>query len=228
MDAWLAPGGGAVKLSAAAMKMQARWLRRARPRPFGFAPGSMHPVPARIDDAWGASTLSSGVATILGLRTAVYTMSISYGDRDDPRAPAALIISDFHRDYQDRDLEDELRHSASRWGSPARAPDPGPEDSGTRPDIISVSIDVTVTSSRRPLSLLRLREFSAFQFREGSVLVTVLARHLEPQFPGIVRLTDLEPLLSPLEHPDKEAIAAAFAELRRQRGDQSRNQAPES
>lgn len=43
-DAWIAPDGGAVTLSVLAMKMQARWLRRARPRPFGFAPGSTHPA----------------------------------------------------------------------------------------------------------------------------------------------------------------------------------------
>lgn len=85
-DAWNAPGGGAVKLSVAAQKMQARWLRRARPRPLGFAPGSAHPVPERIGEAHGSGILSSGVASLLGFRTAVWTMSIVYADASPPPA----------------------------------------------------------------------------------------------------------------------------------------------
>lgn len=231
MDAWLAPGGGAVQLSAAAMKMEARWLRRARPRPFGFAPASAHPVPERIEEAYGASTLLSGVATILGLRTAVHTMSVCYGDRADPLASAAKIFSDFHQDYQHRDLEEELRHAVGQWGRRAEAPDVVPEDgtAGDSPnDVTSVTIDVVVAGGHRAVSTLRLQELSAFQFRDEGVLVTVLARHMGPQFPDIVRLTDLGPMLSALEHPDKDMIATALAEMRRQHIEQRRNQTPPS
>lgn len=73
-----------MKLTIQAMKMQARWLRRARPQPFGFAPGSAHPALAQLGEAHGAGTLSSGAASPLGLRTAVHTMSVSYGDTADP------------------------------------------------------------------------------------------------------------------------------------------------
>lgn len=226
-EAWLAPGGGAVKLSAEAMKMQARWLRRARPRPFGFAPASAHPVPEWIDEAYGAGTLSSGVATILGLRTAVHTMSVCYGDSADPLAPAAAIVSDFHQDYQDRDLAQELQDAAGRWGRGAEAPDVAADNGEAdvlRPDVTSITIDVVVSGRSRPVSMLRLRDFSAFQLRDGGVLVTVLARHMGPQFPDIVRLTDLEPMLSALERPDNHMIATALAEMRRQHTEQSRNQ----
>lgn len=211
------------------MKMEARWLRRARQRPFGFAPASVHPVPERVERAYGASTLLSGVATILGLRTAVYTMSVCYGDRADSLASAAKIVSDFHRDYQHRDLEEELRYAAGQWGRQAEAPDVVPEDGkagDSQNDVTSVTIDVVVAGRHRAASTLRLREFSAFQLRDGGVLVTVLARHMGSQFPDIVRLTDLEPMLSALEHPDKEVIATAIAEMRRQHIEQRRNQAP--
>src|SRR5580658_6025586 len=136
-DAWNAPGGGAVKLSVQAMKVQARWLRRARPRPYGFAPGSAHPVPVQLDGAHGAATLSSGVATVLGLRTAVRTMSVRYGDANAPSAPAARIISDFHRDYHDRDLEETLREAAASWAGQQDAPDAagaGGQLGGSRPE----------------------------------------------------------------------------------------------
>lgn len=231
MDAWLAPGGGAVKLSAWAMKRQAQWLRRARQRPFGFAPGSAHPVPGRIEDAYGAGTLWSGAKAILGLRTAVHTMAVCYGDRADPGAPAATIVSDFRKDYRDRGLEEELREAASRWGLRAQAPDAGPEDGEAghwRPDVAPVTIDVIVAGRRRPVSMFRLREFSAFQLRDKAVLVTVVVRHMGPQFPDIVRLIDLEPMLSALDRPDMEAIAAALAEMRRQHTGHRPNQGPGS
>lgn len=223
-DAWVAPGGGAVKLSAQAMKMEARWLRRARPRPFGFAPGGAHPGPGRIGEAYGAGTLSSGVATMLGFRTAVHTMSIYYGEATDPRAPAAKIISDFHRDYHDRDLEEELLHVAGKWAAPADAAAGDGRADDARPKVTSDTIDVVVSGRRRPVPILRLGEFSAFQLGDEGVLVTVLARHLGPQIPGIVRLTDTEPMLSALEHPDPEAIAGAIAEMRRRHIEQMRNQ----
>jgi hypothetical protein len=228
-DAWLAPGGGAQKLCAEAMKMEVRWLRRARPRPFGFAPGSAHPVPERIEHAYGAGTLSRGIATILGLRTAVHTMSICYGDRADPLAAAAEIVSDFHHDYQDRRLDEELRDAAGRWGRHAEPSDVVPEDGQvghTPPKVTPVTTDVAIAGRLRPLAMLPLGDFSAFQFRDEGVLVTVIARHMGPQFPDIVRLTDLEPMLSAMEHPDKELIATAFAEMRRQHIEQRRNQPP--
>ncbi|HWF82262.1 MAG TPA: hypothetical protein VN695_16910 [Streptosporangiaceae bacterium] len=226
-DAWIAPDGGAVTLSVQAMKMEARWLRRARPRPFGFAAGSAHPAPERIGEACGAGTPSSGIATVLGFRTAVQTMSILYGDPADPLAPAAEVISDFHRDYQDRDLEESLRDAASNWAGRAAAPDPVAEDrrvSGSRAEVTSAINDVVVSGRRRPVSVLRLADFSGLQIGEDGVLVTILARHLGPELPGIVRLTDLEPMLSVLEHPDREVIAAAFAERRHRHIEQMRRQ----
>jgi hypothetical protein len=230
-DAWNAPGGGAVKLSVLAMKMQARWLRRARPRPFGFAPGGAHPMPAGIEDAYGAGTLSRGLATVLGLRTAVHTMSVRYGDADSASAPAARIISDFHRDYRDRDLEEMLRQAAAGWAGQQDARDARDADgqvSGSRPKITPAAIDVVVSGRRRPVSLLRLGEFSAFRIREGGAVGTVLTRHLGPQFDDIVRLrpADLEPMLSAMENPDQELIAAALAEVRRRHIEQMRNQTP--
>jgi hypothetical protein len=172
--------------------------------------------------------LSSGVATILGLRTAVQTMSILYGDAADPLAPAARIISDFHLEYQDRDLQEALLDAAGKWAGRAEAPEAAVGGDGrvggSRAEVTSATIDVVVSGRRRPVSMLRRGEFSAFQAGEEGVLVTVLARHMEPQFPDIVRLTDLEPMLSVLEHPDRELIAAALAEGRRRHIEQMRNQ----
>lgn len=229
-DMWNAPDGGAVTLSIQAAKIQARWLRRAWPRPFGFAPGSAHPAPMRIGEAHGAGTLSSGVAAMLGLRAQVHTMSIDYGEAVDPAsAPAAKIISDFHRDYQDRDLEEALLKAAGLWAGRQDAPDvlaaDGPA-SGFRAGIMSAAIDVVVLGRRRPVSLLRLEEFSAFQIGEEGVLVTVLARDVGPQFPDIVRLrrADLEPMLSAMENPDRDLIAAALAETRHQHIERMRSQ----
>lgn len=158
-------------------------------------------------------------------------MSVCYGDRADPLASAAEIISDFHEDYQCRDLEEEFRKALDRWAGQAEAPDVIPEDGqagDSRREVTSVTIDVVVTGRRRPVSMLRLREFSAFQLRAEGVLVTVLARHMGSPFPDFVRLTDLEPMLSALEHPDKDVIAAAFAGMRRRHTEQRRNQTPRS
>ena len=226
-EAWIAPDGGAVKLSVQVMKMEARWLRRARPRPFGFAPGSAHPAPERIGEAHGAGTLSSGIATVLGFRTAVQTMSIRYGDPADPLAPAAQVISDFHWDYQDRDLQESLLHAVSNWAGRAASQDPAAGDmpvSGSRAEVTSAINDVVVSGRRRPVPVFRLADFSALQIGEEGVLVTVLARHLGPELPDIVRLTDLEPMLSALEHPDRDVIATAFAERRHRHIEQMRNQ----
>ncbi len=233
-DAWNAPDGGAVKLSIQATKMEARWLRRAKPRPFGFAPGSAYPAAGRIGEAHGAGTLSSGVATLLGVRTPVHTMSISYGDAaDPPSAPAARVISDFHRDYQGRDLEEALLEAAAEWTGQQDAPDAAGSDGqagGPRPEVTPATIDVVVSGRRRPVPVLRLGKFSAFQISEEGVLVTVLARYMGRQFPDIVRLrpADLEPMLSAMDNPDRELIAAALAELRRQHIEQMRNQAHHS
>jgi hypothetical protein len=224
-EAMVAPNGRAVGLSVKMMKVKARCLRRARPRPFGFAPGSAHPVPPRIGEAHGSGTVSSGVATALGLRTAVWTMTIIYGDAANPSAPAARIVSDFHREYQDRDLEDTLLDRPTRWPgrTEAAAPARG-QVSGARPEFTSETLDVAVSGRRHSVPMLVLGEFSAFQIRDQGVLVTVRARHMGPAFPEIVSLTDLEPMLYALEHPDREAIAAAFAEKRRQQIEQMRNQ----
>lgn len=58
--------------------------------------------------------------------------------------------------------------------------------------------------------------------------MTVLARHMGPEFPDIVRLTDLEPMLSALEHPDMELISAVLTEGRRRHIEQMRNQTRDS
>ncbi|HTA14941.1 MAG TPA: hypothetical protein VK781_08805 [Solirubrobacteraceae bacterium] len=232
-DAWVAPDGGAVKLSEQALKMQAGWLRRAKPQPFGFAPSSARPEPERIGNAHGAGTLSSGIATMLGARTPVHTMSMRYGDAADAQAPAAEIISDFHREMQDRDLEETLRDAPEEWTGPTEddldldALTRSWQDSDSQPDIASATIDVVVLGRRRPVPMLLLGDFSAFQFSEGGVLVTIVARHMEPQFPDIVRLSDLEPLISEMERrletPEaKEAAAAYFAEHRRQEAERQR------
>jgi hypothetical protein len=147
-DAWNAPDGGAVKLVVLATRMEARWLRRARPRPFGFAPGSAHPAPERIGAAHGAGRLSSGAASVLGFRTAVRTMSIRYGDAADREAPAAEVISDFHREYQDRELGEALLDESGRWAGHAEAP-----DTASRTEVVSAAIDVVVSGRRRPVSL---------------------------------------------------------------------------
>jgi hypothetical protein len=218
-----------VRLSIWATQRQAQWLRRARPRPFGFAPGSAHPAPERIGEAHGAGTLSSGVASMLGLRSPVHTMSISYGGAaDPPTAPAAEIISDFHRDYQDRDLAEALLEAAAEWAGRADLPDAVDADaqaSGSRPEVTSATLDVVVSGRRRLVPMLGLGEFSAFQISDEGVLVTVLARRMGPEFPDIVRLSDLEPMLSATEDLDRATVAAALAESRRQHIEQMRNQA---
>jgi hypothetical protein len=47
---------------------------------------------------------------------------------------------------------------------------------------------------------------------------------MTPEFPESARLADLEPMISGLAHPDREAIATAFAEERRRRIEEMRSQ----
>jgi len=192
-----------------------------------FAPQSAHPAPGRIAEAHGAGTLSSGAASVLGFRTAVRTMSIRYGDAADPLAPAAEVISDFHREYHDRDLREALLDASGTWAGHAKAPDSASasgQAADSRAGVTSEGTDVVVAGRQRPVSVLRLGKFSAFQVREEGVLVTVLARNMGPRFPGLVRLTDLEPMLSAMENIDTELIAAALAERRQEHIEQMRNQ----
>jgi hypothetical protein len=218
------PSDRAVDWSIRAGQMEARWLRRARPRPFGFAPGSAHPVPERIGEADGTDTLSFWVAKMLGFRVAVGRMSIIYGDAGDPAAPVAEITSAFHREWQHIwDVETELRDAVLKWAELAEAPeafDPyGPHARGLRAaaranrsvKVTKASIDVVASGGRHRAELLGLGECSAFRVRQDDVQVTVVARHLGPEFPEIVRLTDLEPMISARYRIDREATAAALA-----------------
>lgn len=43
--------------------------------------------------------------------------------------------------------------------------------------------------------------------------MTVLANRMEPEFPEIARLTELEPMISAQCHIDREATAAAFTRV---------------
>jgi hypothetical protein len=161
---------------------------------------------------------------MFGFRTIpVGRMSITYGAAGDPAAPAAEIISAFRREYQlIWSLEVELRDAAEKW---RRAADPDTvqlsatyerkERAAAREDrtipVTSARIDVVVSARPRSVSMLRLGECSGFQVRQDGVLVTVLARHMGPEFPDIVRLTDLEPMIAARYSIDREAIAAALA-----------------
>lgn len=159
LDAWNAPDGGAVKLAVLATRMEARWLRRARPQSFGFAPESEHPAPVRIGEAHGSGRLSSAAASALGFRTAVRTMSIRYGDAADPLAPAAEVISDFHREYHDRDLREALLDASRTWAGRAGAPGAllaGGQATDPQAEVTPEEADVVVTGRRRHVPVLRL------------------------------------------------------------------------
>ena len=96
---------------------------------------------------------------------------------------------------------------------------------GSRPEVTPTAIDIVVSGRRRQVPALRLGQFSAWQIGEQGVLVTLLARHMGAEFPDIVRLADLRPMLAALENPDRGLVAAAIAEMRRQHIEQRRNQA---
>ncbi len=232
------PSDRTVDWSIRAKQREARWLRRARPRPFGFAPGTAHPMPERIGEARGETTMLRLFASTLGLPTRpspVLRMSIIYRDTADPAAPAAEVTSAFYRDYQHIwDLETELRDAVLKWAEQAEAPeafDPsGPfartlraaaRDDRTVP-VTKARVDVVVSGCRQSVSMLGLGDCGAFQIREEGVLVTVVARHMGPESPEIVRLTDLEAMIAARSHIDRDAIVATLskapaygAELRR-------------
>ena len=114
-------------------------------------------------------------------------MSIGYGDSADLAAPTAEIISDFHQEYQDRDLEEALWRAAGKWAG--RAETLGAAADGKAGDasaeVTSGMAHVVVSGRQRPAPVLRLGEFSAFQVTEEGVLVTVVARHMGVRFPDV-------------------------------------------
>jgi hypothetical protein len=139
--------------------------------------------------------------------------------------------SDFHREYHDRDLREAFLDVSGAWAGRAGAPEAVAakgqvEDSWAEVGV--ATIDVVVSGRRRPVPVLRIGRFSAFQVREEGVLVTVLASNMELRFPGLVRLTDLELMLFAMENIDTELIAEALAEERREHIEQMRNQTPHS
>jgi hypothetical protein len=228
----ISPDSPVVELNVQAMRLQARKLRLARVRPFGFAPGSAHPTPPGIVDVNGPGTLSSGLANVLGFRAAVWSMSISYGDVADRAAPAAMVYSDFHhQSHEARNLEETMLGVASRWRDQATAPGGvaaaagiGEGQGSAGPTgLTSARCEVSISGVRRQVPLLRLAEFSAWQSSHDKVLVTVVARHMDAEFPELVRLADLEPMIQPLEHPDRNAIAAAYTAMRNRHTEQMRH-----
>ena len=203
----------AARLALMAMRAQVRQIRKAAPRPFGFAPTDTRPVLGTIGDVWGSGTIRGALAGRLGLRPAIWTMIMKYGPEAGLAADCVEIISDLHEDPRDtRAVEDALASAVDL--------DVGGDRSGGRMpieldlgEVSTGTIEITVQGNRRAVPILHLRDYCGFQFRSDGVLATVVARNLTSQLPEFVRLTDLEPFLQAMEQVDRGELAAWFAAL---------------
>jgi len=221
-DGLVAPDGLAVRLSIQAAKAEARWLRRVRPRPFGFAAGSSHPEPATIGQAHGPATPVSGLATLLGSRTPVWTMKICYGGADPPR-PRAWVITDFHRDMQDRDVRHSLLTAAADWSGARVAGWWADETDIDDSNFATGTADIRVDGHEVTVTVVEQSPARAFQLWRDGVLITVVARDMT-EFPELARLNDLEPMLTAMENVDRNLVASVLAEERRRQIEEMRRQ----
>jgi hypothetical protein len=75
--------------------------------------------------------------------------------------------------------------------------------------------EITVRGVRRAVPTGDHAHYSALQFEDDGVLVSVATRHLRwSDLPELVRIDDLEPYLRPLENIDPEVVAAYFQSRR--------------
>lgn len=142
------------------------------------------------------------------------TMILRYGDVSDQAAACIEIISDFSRDVQEaRPVENELvrvmeRDNAVKLDGDSLEPDLRYLEPG--------SVDVTVQGAHRTVPMVAFVRHCAFQFKAEDILVTVVARKLPADLAGLVRLTDLEPLLAGMiGMKDRRDELAAWFEARR-------------
>jgi hypothetical protein len=195
-----------------ATRAEVRQIRASGVRPFGLAPDSAHPEPAHITAVHGSGTIAGALAGRLGIRPAIWTMTMQYGTEADPSTPFVQVKSDFHYDLREPpSIEDALS-----WALARDSPD-GPRSGNIFPPEISLdgasagSTEIMVNGYRTTAPIMRLGAYSALQFRDDGVLVTVVSRYTGQHVPEIVRLEDLEPFLRRLEQLDRKDIAAMFS-----------------
>jgi hypothetical protein len=177
-------------------------LTRLRQRPFGLAPGTWQPSPARISSEAFKVSLGSVLAIMTRSPAPRSSMALLYGDEEDLATVLVEVITDFSRGHQDSgSLEGELERVAER---------DGPFDAGT------AGILVNGVAQRVPT--LAYRQFRAFRFQGGPALVTVVTRHQVPEQLSFCSVTDLAPFASSLDG-DTTAVRDA---LRQRIRDQAR------
>jgi hypothetical protein len=206
----------AVQLSMMATRASLRQLKKSRVRPFGLVPEARHPEPASIGEWHGSGTISGALAGVLG-RPDYWTMALHYGLIKDKATSYIEVISDFHRENpnDERTIEDALEWVTGR----ANSDDPHGDGKQIREIILDPAAlgtaDITVRGVRRALPTGNHGDYSALQFEEDGVLVSVVTRHLRwSDLPDVVRLDDLEPFFRPLEELDPQALAAYFQSRR--------------
>jgi hypothetical protein len=169
---------------------------RARCVPVGVAPpasGVMWPalgraVVGRRQDQMVQITLgSSGIAA----RWLWWLIEVKSDFRYDRREPPTV--------------EDALTWRAERDRDPA----------GTGPHGVAAGeTEISVQGMQQAVPVTRLGGYSGLQFREESVLVTVVTRNVGADLPPIVKIADLEPFLKARDKISEKDIAAWFAAYR--------------
>jgi hypothetical protein len=195
--------------SVALERRHAANLRRLRQHPFGLAPDSWQPSPARI----GAEIFGVSPGTVLAFlaRSPVPRSSITlvYGNEKDLSAVLVEVITDFSRRQENSEsLEYELWRAARR--DQAAGP-PGPHEADLPEDLDEFAgpvergtTGIVVSGAARQVPSLAYRQYRAFRFRGGTGLVTVVTRH---QVPEPLSLAPVRDLGAYADSPDSDPAA---------------------
>jgi hypothetical protein len=192
----------------------AEQLGRLRQRPFGLAPGSWQPAPARISAEAFKASPRAALALVTRAPVPRSSMTLMYGYEEDPSAVLVEVATDFSRGHED---SESLQYAL--WLSARRDLSPGPGDTAPPddPDDFDGPFEhgdtsILVDGAPRRVPTLSFGQYQALRFGSGRVLVTVVTRHEAPELLSLAPVTDLSSYVS-----DPDGDISALREALRQR-----------
>jgi hypothetical protein len=195
--------GRAAELMAAMGRLRASQLRELAPRPFGLVNDEL-----RLPVSVGAYVVEGRAGP-----SALLTMTLCYGIREDPLSPYIEVSTDFAPGHNPVALRYELGRAAGRLDPELAGGRPGRGDQGHRPPKGPLGrdrVEIVVAGVPRTAHTQIYRDLHGLQFRASGLPVTVITRGHWPDRPQFALITDLEPYLAATESPDSPVMKARF------------------
>jgi hypothetical protein len=192
------------------IKLQIDALRRAGPRPFGWATDTLGPVPVMLgSESWELGLRSGVRAALTRSRMQPRSLGLYYGEFFQLSAPLAEVTTDWGGGgwYAAASVSDkpgaawELGRAERRDDAIARrdwtaAGAEGGDGPAARGPFGRGSMDVVVNGEPRRVDVMSYRHHRAFSFDVGDANVKVVMRHAFTPMPHFGPVTNLEPYFS--------------------------------